>query len=128
MVGLSRRTAPLTRFNNARSLPVRNRRVDVVSQMTKWARPVGSIHSSLQPNAITYISPVSQEAVAQVNIDQLTSGRRVLWVYGTINYDDTFGFHHWTTFATTFNPIKNTWENPPVHNDVDVDYFTGTRC
>jgi hypothetical protein len=73
----------------------------------------------IQPNAATYMSIFSKEVLTQEIVEELTRGDRVLWIYGTITYNDIFSHHHWTTFAKTLNPIKKVWETPPVHNEVD---------
>ena len=75
----------------------------------------------IQPNAATYMSIFSDQILNKDMMEELTQGKRVLWIYGTITYDDVFGQHHWTTFARTLNPIKKVWETPPTHNEVDKE-------
>lgn len=48
----------------------------------------------------------------------INSGKMVIFVHGTISYEDVFGCWHWTIFCYRFNPIRG-YDVYETHNDAD---------
>jgi hypothetical protein len=45
------------------------------------------------------------------DLQDIRSGEKVLWVHGTLAYEDVFGQAHWTTFCYYFIPEERTIEH-----------------
>jgi hypothetical protein len=72
------------------------------------------------PNQKQFFKVVaSTEATSQLAIDKLTSGKRILYVFGEVCYKDIFHHPHHTTFCESISPDLKTFQNCQTYNEAD---------
>jgi hypothetical protein len=63
--------------------------------------------------------------------EDLRSGKRVAITYGSVEYEDVFGIHHWTKLCSILMimpatpgglPETNNWSQCEIGNDIDTNY------
>jgi hypothetical protein len=116
-------------FKNTGKTPAEHFRVasalDPIAEGHKPAfADLGAISRGLLlPNgeANVMLNATSQSAtgVTKSGLEQVKSGKLIIYVHGRITYDDVFGCHHWTTFC-------HFWQGKSLgicqeHNDTDHD-------
>lgn len=98
--------------------PVRtNERPD----FTTKAQPAPQV--VIQANAVMYNdkSATHELPLTQPAFNQLMSGDMVIHVFGTISYDDVFGFHHWSQYCVHLDFETKSFPNCKEHHAVDSE-------
>jgi hypothetical protein len=60
-------------------------------------------------------------SLSQFGKESVMSGTQVLYNFGTVTYDDVFGYHHWFRFCYRFDPKTSGFPTCENHNDVDKE-------
>lgn len=63
--------------------------------------------------------PKQGTQIDQATIDELTSGKAILYLYGDYSYEDIFGRKHLTEFCTYLNRSLTSFDNCPTHNSAN---------
>jgi hypothetical protein len=89
------------------------------------AQPAGS-HGVLLPNIETEMPLDATHSAAggklsQSVFDQINSGQITMLVYGTIEYEDVFGYRHWVKSCAYFNLRSKTFAQCKTYNDIDKE-------
>lgn len=62
------------------------------------------------------LHPLSTPKVTQEALDELTSKRETLFVYGSVVYTDIFGGSHWLKFCRSMSPDGSEWSPCKTNN------------
>lgn len=53
--------------------------------------------------------------------NSIASGAETVFVFGIVRYEDVFGFKHWATFCSRFEPLSRQFEICETHNEIDEE-------
>jgi hypothetical protein len=56
------------------------------------------------------------------DVDDVTNFRKLIYLFGKIEYDDIFGKHHWTSFCLSHHPTTQDLDVCVNGNDSDYQY------
>jgi hypothetical protein len=84
---------------------------------TSDGKPIST--TCLFPNAIHSVVPATQNRVSQIQIREVESGKELIYVFGTITYEDIFRTSHTTHFGNLYDPAIKMFLNCATYNDAD---------
>jgi hypothetical protein len=89
-----------------------------VCQNSMKARMV-AVDSTLQRHTFMDVSQVSNFTLTRDDVLNVGFNTIMLYVWGTVTYDDAFGFHHYTNFCQSASGPIGLQSESGIHNDSD---------
>jgi hypothetical protein len=119
----------IARFTNSGKTPAKTTRTDIAFQfLPKGVQlsptlkepnpPITASTFIVQPGATHFLQTLPTVFSAP-QIVAATQGQLVLYVYGTIRYQDVFGKEHSTEFCAFITPSLKSFDGCPSYNDSD---------
>ncbi len=82
-------------------------------------KPSIQASSVLQPGMNFSLKPLPEGNSSKSDVDDLTSGRYILYMFGLITYEDIFGRPHTSKFCLSLSPDLQTFTSCSIYNEAD---------
>ena len=69
--------------------------------------------------AITYATPPASLTPNDQEVAEIRAGTKILYFYGQVTYNDTFGRPHWTHFCCRYTPDHPGWLVHSTYNEAN---------
>ncbi len=74
---------------------------------------------TMLPNGLMIVHADSDEKMTTSSMDDIKSGKRLVFVFGKITYADVFNNVRTTRMCMRYRPLTNSFDNCSVYNDAD---------
>jgi len=82
-------------------------------------KPYGApmLYAPNDANNYCELFPITVPTVTQTMLDFLTQKRTIIFIFGSVTYDDVFKKPHWFRFCRVMHPDGKAWDNCHTHPD-----------